>query len=104
MAIDRIFNRIFQSSIVLFLKYLFGARKPYSSLSSGERKLLSDIAKNARYIIEVGVFEGVTSKLFCEAMKNDGTIFLIDPYFLNTFFERLLKFYLALTTQDFKLS
>ncbi|MEW6558555.1 MAG: class I SAM-dependent methyltransferase, partial [Elusimicrobiota bacterium] len=87
-----IINRIVSSYTVAFMKYLLGFRNAYTSLTPYEQEMLSIFAKGKKCIIEIGVFEGVTSKVFCQSMDSDGKLYLIDPYFLNLRLEKLLNF------------
>lgn len=73
------------------LKFFAGLRKAYTSVSTVEHDLLARLAMNKRCIIEVGVFEGVTSELFCRAMDSTGRLYLVDPYFPETRLEKLLN-------------
>jgi predicted O-methyltransferase YrrM len=84
-------KRYTDNHTVKFLKFLVGLRPPESSVTNAERDLLSSLARGKRCIIEVGVFEGVTSQLLCRKMSGDGTLYLVDPFFPEVRLERLLN-------------
>ncbi|HMF13480.1 MAG TPA: class I SAM-dependent methyltransferase [Gemmataceae bacterium] len=42
-------------------------------------------------MVEVGVFEGVTSEIFCRVMDPGGRLYLVDPYYPGTRLEKLLN-------------
>ncbi|MEW6558558.1 MAG: class I SAM-dependent methyltransferase, partial [Elusimicrobiota bacterium] len=90
--VSTLINRIVHSYTLGFIKYLLGFRKAYTSLTSREHEILSVFAKGKKCIIEVGVFEGTTSKIFCQSMDSGGKLYLIDPYFLELRLEKLLNF------------
>jgi predicted O-methyltransferase YrrM len=76
--------------VVRFLQYLSASRKAESSLGDKEHDLLSRLAQKSMCIVEVGVYEGVTSAVFCQTIAPGGRIYLVDPYFRETRFEKLL--------------
>lgn len=77
--------------VVTFAEYLIGIRQPYSSLGPVEHDLLTRLAGSSKTIIEVGVFEGVTSRILCESSPPDAQIYLVDPYFRDSRVEKLLN-------------
>jgi predicted O-methyltransferase YrrM len=74
-----------------FLMYLFGRRDPRTSVTLAERSLLCSLASSKSCVVEVGVFEGVTSLALAEAIADGGWLYLIDPYLRHTWPERLFK-------------
>jgi len=85
-------KRLTDNRTVNFLKFALGVRETTTSVSDAERELLSSFARGKRCIIEVGVFEGSTSRLFCREMAPAGTVYLVDPFFPEVRIERLLDF------------
>lgn len=75
-----------------FAKYLLGLRGPTTSLTDSETKLLRGIATNSRSVVEVGVYEGATSREIVDVMRPDGRLYLIDPYSPGTRIERWIGF------------
>ncbi len=45
-----------------------------------EESLLKKWATHKKVIVEIGVFEGASAKIFISVMKKDGVLHLIDPY------------------------
>ncbi len=75
-----------------FLKYASGLRRGHTTLTAAESGLLRSLAAGKRSIVEVGVFEGVTSALLAAAMAPGGNLYLVDPYPLGVRAERWLGF------------
>lgn len=81
-----------KSKTLSFLSYILGLRNAYTSDTNDELLFLSHLAQDKKNIIEVGVFEGVASKIFCESMSPSGKLYLIDPYFKSLRIEELFGF------------
>jgi predicted O-methyltransferase YrrM len=75
-----------------FLKYLAGLRGPRTALTAAETGQLRGLAGGAKLAIEVGVYEGATSAVLAAAPSPGGTLYLIDPFFLDVRLERWLGF------------
>lgn len=73
------------------LKFFTGLRKASTSVSASEHGLLARLASRKQCIVEVGVFEGVTSGIFCRAMEPTGRLYLVDPFFPETRLEKVLN-------------
>lgn len=63
------------------LKYLFYMDKPNTQTSEKERDLISKYAKDKESVIEIGVYEGVNTVTIAKAIKNEGKLYGIDPFF-----------------------
>jgi hypothetical protein len=74
---------------VNFLKFVVGLRKPSTSVSAIEQLFLADLVRGKSCIVEVGVFEGATSQLFCREMAPTGKLYLVDPFFPEVRLEKL---------------
>ncbi len=74
-----------------FLRYLLGLRKPWTSLGTAEHNLLSRLTSGKKCIVEVGVFEGATSRIICQSMDAQGKLYLVDPYPQDTMIEKMLS-------------
>jgi hypothetical protein len=48
--------------------------------SPGEAELLAELARDARCVVEIGVYEGSSALVFCDAMPASAELHLIDPY------------------------
>jgi hypothetical protein len=84
-------KRYTDNHTVKFLKFVVGLRKPETSVSAVERTLLAGLARGRHCVVEVGVFEGATSQVFCGEMSPQGTLYLVDPFFPEVRLERLLN-------------
>lgn len=77
---------------VEFVKYLVGVRGPRTSLTSQETALLCALSADRQSVVEVGVYEGATSREIVSAIHPDGRLYLVDPFFRGTRMERWLRF------------
>ena len=75
-----------------FLRYLIRLRGPRTSLTAAESALLRSLVADRTCVVEVGVFEGVTSAVLAEAISPKGMVYLVDPYVLGVRLERWLRF------------
>src|SRR5438270_327448 len=46
-----------------------------------EADLLQKLARGARCVIEIGVYEGSSAVVFCDALAAEAELHLIDPFF-----------------------
>lgn len=60
---------------------LLGLRSAATQLSEPETALLEELASQAGDVVEIGVFEGRTSRRMIETMPRDGTMTCVDPFF-----------------------
>jgi predicted O-methyltransferase YrrM len=74
------------------LRYALGLRGPLTAVTAAEAALLAEIAAAAVCAVEVGVYEGASSRIILDAMPADGQLFLVDPYFEPVRIERWLGF------------
>jgi hypothetical protein len=84
-------KRYTDNHTVKFLKYVVGLRGPETSVSKAEWSLLGELARGKSCIVEVGVFQGATSQVFCREMNPGGILYLVDPFFPEVRAERLLN-------------
>ena len=75
-----------------FVKYLAGLRGASTSLTCAETGLLRKLAAAKSCVVEVGVFEGATSRAMAEVVREDGRLYLVDPQFYATRMEKWLGF------------
>lgn len=73
------------------IQFFAGLRKASTSVSAVEHQLLTNLSDGKRCIVEVGVYEGVTSELFCRSMHPEGRLYLVDPFFPETRLEKLFN-------------
>ena len=62
------------------LALAFGVIGPRPMHSDGEARLLADLAANARCVVEIGVYEGSSAVVFCDALPAGAELHLIDPF------------------------
>jgi hypothetical protein len=60
-----------------------GLRAPIAQHTLAEHEALMRHARAASTIVEIGVAEGASAAGLREAMRGDGTLFLIDPFHLS---------------------
>jgi predicted O-methyltransferase YrrM len=60
--------------------YLVRAREAYSSVTQEELATLEWCAQDKSVVVELGVYEGRTSRALREVMAPQGTLWLIDPF------------------------
>jgi predicted O-methyltransferase YrrM len=58
-----------------------GSELPHTQTTQAERDLLAKHLPGRRHIVEVGVFEGFTTRVLTEASDPDATVYGIDPFF-----------------------
>jgi predicted O-methyltransferase YrrM len=63
-----------------YLRYLFGADNARSQTTEAERALLGHLAVGRKVIVELGVFEGVSSLVLRDAMDRDAELYCVDPF------------------------
>lgn len=49
--------------------------------SPAERTLLADVARGRRRGVEIGVYEGVNTRMIAQAMAPEGRLYGVDPFF-----------------------
>ena len=67
-----------------FLHYLgvaLGICTPVTRTSHTERQLLTTYLPGKKAIVEVGVFEGFTTRELADASDTEATVYGIDPFF-----------------------
>ena len=57
-----------------------GLIPPRTLHSAAERELLQSLARDARCVVEIGVYEGASAAALCEAMRPGAELHLIDPF------------------------
>lgn len=73
-----------------FIKYLLGLRDAETTYTNAELEFIGSLAIGKKCIVEVGVREGVESKVFCQNMDN-GKLYLVDPYLSQVKLEKFLN-------------
>lgn len=57
-----------------------GVIPPRPMHTEGEAALLSRLAARAECVVEIGVYEGSSAVMFCDALRPDAELHLIDPF------------------------
>jgi hypothetical protein len=70
---------IIPGNVAHFVGYFTGLRGAATQTTVAERELLAELAARSRVLVEVGVFEGVSSLVLRGGMPADASLFLIDP-------------------------
>ena len=64
-----------------YVLYRVGLHRPESQTTEKERQVIADFAASKLHAVEIGVFEGLTTRLIAEKLADDGTLYAIDPFF-----------------------
>jgi len=63
-----------------YLRYRVGLDPARTQTTEAERALLGELAPGRKVIVELGVFEGVSSRVLRAAMDRDAELYCIDPF------------------------
>src|SRR6185436_4906878 len=63
-----------------YFRYRVGLDQAKTQTTEAERRLFQEIAPGRKVIVELGVFEGVSSRLFRGAMDSDAELYGVDPF------------------------
>src|ERR1044071_5258820 len=63
-----------------YLRYMVGVDQAHTQTTEAERSLLGRLAGGRKVIVELGVFEGVSSLILRTAMDKDAELYCIDPF------------------------
>jgi predicted O-methyltransferase YrrM len=78
-------HRLHDSNVLHYVRYRLGLDEPSTQTTPAERALLRELAAGARTIVEIGAFEGVSTRLIRDAMPRDAHLYAIDPFVENRF-------------------
>lgn len=62
-------------------KYFLGLEEAETQTTDAERRLLAKYAARSKRGLEIGVFEGVTTRILAESMPDAAELFAVDPFF-----------------------
>lgn len=68
-------------SFIHYIRVLSGCDQPQTQTTVAEREILTRYLKGAKRIVEIGVFEGFTTRVLAERADPDAVIYGIDPFF-----------------------
>lgn len=66
-------------------RHLLGIDKAWTQTTAAERHLLSEYARGRTSLLEIGVFEGVSTRVIAEAMPATSKLVAVDPFFPGAF-------------------
>ncbi|MDB9347412.1 class I SAM-dependent methyltransferase [Nodularia spumigena] len=70
-------------TLIHTFKYFLGLENPSTQVSNDEQNMLSSLAKNAKKVLEIGVFEGHSTKSLATSMSS-GVLYAVDPFFTGS--------------------
>jgi predicted O-methyltransferase YrrM len=75
----------FAANILHYVRYRLGLDEAETQTTPAERALLRELAAGARTIVEIGAFEGVSTRAMREAMPRDAQLYAVDPFVVNRY-------------------
>jgi predicted O-methyltransferase YrrM len=69
------------NSVLHYARFVVGLDEPQTQTTMAERELLAAFLPGAKRIVEIGVFEGRTTRMLVECADSDAVIYGIDPFF-----------------------
>lgn len=67
-------------TVLHYLGVLLGASHPETQTTAAERAAIANRLPGAKVIVEIGVYEGFTTRFLAEHADEDATIYGIDPF------------------------
>jgi predicted O-methyltransferase YrrM len=68
-----------------YAKVMLRMELPRTQTTVAERDLLRRYLPGAKVVVEVGVFEGLTTRLLAQYADHDATVYGVDPFFTGRF-------------------
>ena len=68
-------------TFIHYVAVMIGFELPHTQTTEAERDLLLTKLPGRRQVVEVGVFEGFTTKLLADAADAEATVYGVDPFF-----------------------
>jgi len=81
----RLAHSLRASNVLHYVRYRLGLDQARTQTTPAERALLCELAAGARTIVEIGAFEGVSTRLMRNAMPRDALLYAVDPFVANGF-------------------
>ena len=72
---------IMAREVIHLLKYLLGMSRARTQTSDSERECIGRHVPGAKRLVEIGVFEGVTTHVIADHMDVDAEFHGVDPFF-----------------------
>jgi predicted O-methyltransferase YrrM len=76
-------HRLRTSNLLHYVRYRLGLDEARTQSTTAERALLRELAAGARTIVEIGAFEGVSTRVLRGAMPRDAHLYAVDPFVPN---------------------
>ncbi|MBD2200793.1 MULTISPECIES: class I SAM-dependent methyltransferase [Calothrix] len=68
-------------SISHTIRYFLGLEPAHTQTTHAERECLANFATGKQRLVEIGVYEGVTTRLLANQIDSNATLLAIDPFF-----------------------
>jgi predicted O-methyltransferase YrrM len=68
-------------SVLHYARVVAGLDLPQTQTTAAEREMLAAFLSGAKRIVEIGVFEGFTTRMLAERSDSDSVVYGIDPFF-----------------------
>ena len=78
-------HRLHTNNVLHYVRYHLGLDEARTQTTPAERALLRELAAQARIIVEIGAYEGVSTRLMRDAMPRDAHLYAIDPFIANRY-------------------
>jgi predicted O-methyltransferase YrrM len=78
-------HRLRTSNILHYARYRLGLDEACTQTTPAERALFRELAAGARIIVEIGAFEGVSTRAMRDAMPHDAHLYAVDPFIANRY-------------------
>jgi predicted O-methyltransferase YrrM len=63
-----------------YIRYRIGLDRARTQTTEAERELMAEVAPGRKVLVELGVFEGVSSRILRGAMDRDAELYCVDPF------------------------
>lgn len=67
------------------IRYFLGFDQAETQTTEAERNCLIEFVKDRTRVLEIGVYEGVSTRILRKHMAASGTLFAVDPFFTGRF-------------------
>ena len=74
-----------RTNVLHYMLYRLGLDEARTQTTPAERALFRELAAGARTIVEIGAFEGVSTRAMRDAMPRDAHLYAVDPFSANRY-------------------
>jgi predicted O-methyltransferase YrrM len=78
-------HRLRTSNVLHYVRYRLGLDEARTQTAPAERALFRELAAGARTIVEIGAFEGVSTRAMRDAMPGNARLYAVDPFIANRY-------------------